>query len=267
MSDENSNGNGKASHRADLERASGAPPRVISDSMAKPLARRFYKQASIGDTAPFQILLDGRTVKTPKKRQLAVPTKALAEAIAEEWQAQKDVVDPRSMPLTRFANTAIDAVSDEENAVAADIVAYAGSDLLCYRAEAPEKLIALQSHAWDPIVAWAATSLGASFKIVPGVTHVAQPQAALSAVATALTPHDAFRLTGLHVLTTLTGSALLALAIARQELTPDAAWSAAHIDEDYQISLWGEDAEAAARRRGRRTEFNAACRWLTLIEA
>jgi chaperone required for assembly of F1-ATPase len=267
MSDENSNGNGEGGHRADLQRASDAKPRVISDSMAKPLARRFYKHATVGDTAPFQILLDGRAIKTPKKRQLAVPAKALAEAIAEEWQAQKEFVDPRQMPLTRFANTAIDAVSDEENAVAADIVAYAGSDLLCYRAEAPDTLVALQSRAWDPIVAWAAVDLGASLKVVPGVTHVAQPQAALSAVAAALKPHDAFRLTGLHVLTTLTGSALLALAIARHELTPDAAWSAAHVDEDYQISLWGEDAEASARRRGRRSEFDAACRWLALLAA
>ena len=140
-----------------LRRASGAPPRVISDSMAKPLARRFYKEASIGDVAPFQILLDGRTVKTPKKRHLA-----RADAGRSPRQSprnggrKKTLVDPRSMPLTRFANTAIDAVERRSDAVAADIVAYAGSDLLCYRAEAPETLVRCSREHWDPIVAWAA---------------------------------------------------------------------------------------------------------------
>lgn len=265
MSGTTSNGNGNGSHRADLERASGGPRGAISDSLAKPLVRRFYKNASVGDVAPFQILLDGRAVKTPKKRALAVSTKALAEAIAEEWQAQQEFVDPSRMPLTRFANTAIDAVSETADAVAADIVAYAGSDLVCYRAETPEALVALQSRDWNPIVAWADATLGAKFRVVPGIVHVQQPPAALAAVAGALTPHDAFRLTGLHVLTTLTGSALLALALARGALTTDEAWGAAHVDEDYEISLWGEDAEAAARRRGRRVEFDAACRWLALL--
>lgn len=261
-----SNGNG--SHRGDLERASqGGPRGVISDSLKKPLARRFYETASIGEVAPFQILLDGRAVKTPKKRALAVPTRALADAIAEEWQAQKDVVDPSRMPLTRFANTAIDAVSETEAAVAADIVAYAGSDLVCYRAEAPEELVALQSREWNPVVAWADVALGAEFRVVPGIVHVEQSAVALAAVARVLMPHDAFRLTGLHVLTTLTGSALLALAIDSGAVTADAAWGAAHVDEDYQISLWGEDAEAIARRRSRREEFDAACRWLSLLKA
>jgi chaperone required for assembly of F1-ATPase len=261
----NGSGNGNGSHRSDLERASGAPPRVISDSLAKPRAKRFYKQAGVSDAAPFQILLDGRPVKTPKKRALAVPTRALAVAIAEEWQAQTEFIDPSRMPLTRFANTAIDAVSDTLDAVANDIVAYAGSDLVCYRAEAPEQLVALQAREWNPVVNWADAALGADFKVVPGVMHVKQTPAALAAVAQALLPHDAFRLTGLHVLTTLTGSALLALALAGGRLTPDAAWTAAHVDEDYQISLWGEDAEAIARRRGRRAEFDAACRWLALL--
>lgn len=261
----NDNGEGKGDHRADLERASGGPRGTISDSLAKPLARRFYKEASIGDVAPFQILLDGRAVKTPKKRALAVPTKALALAIADEWQAQVDTVDPSRMPLTRFANTAIDAVSETLDAVAADIVAYAGSDLVCYRAETPDELVALQSRDWNPIVAWADATLDARFRVVPGVIHVEQSSETLAAVGRALTPHDAFRLTGLHVLTTLTGSALLALALESKAVTADAAWNAAHVDEDYQISLWGEDAEASARRRGRRAEFDAAWRWLALL--
>jgi chaperone required for assembly of F1-ATPase len=263
----NGNGNGDGSHRADLERASGGPRGAISDSLTKPLARRFYKEASAGAASPFQILLDGRAVKTPKKRGLAVPAKALADAIADEWQAQQEFIDPSRMPLTRFANTAIDAVGETLNAVAADIVAYAGSDLVCYRAEAPEELVVRQSRDWNPIVAWADTMLHAKFKVVPGVVHVRQSPEALDAVAKALIPHDAFRLTGLHVLTTLTGSALLALAVAGGSLSADAAWGAAYVDEDYQISVWGEDTEAAARRHGRRAEFDAACRWLKLLKS
>ena len=176
MSGTSSNDNG--GHRADLERASGGPRGAISDSLAKPLPRRFYKEASVGgDAAPFQILLDGRAVKTPKKRALAVPAKELAEAIADEWQAQQEFVDPSRMPLTRFANTAIDAVSETEDAVAADIVAYAGSDLVCYRAEMPEELVALQTRDWNPIVAWADRTLHATFRVLPGVIHVQQVRA------------------------------------------------------------------------------------------
>jgi chaperone required for assembly of F1-ATPase len=257
--------NGEAGGGKAHPRSSGAPPRFITDSLAKPLARRFYKDASVADAAPFQILLDGRPVKTPKKRPLHLPSRPLAEAIAAEWRAQEALIDPARMPLTRFTNTAIDAVADALDAVAADIVAYAGSDLVCYRAEAPEQLVALQSRDWDPIIAWAEDALGARFKVVPGVIHVAQSAAALEAVAAALTPHEAFRLTGLHALATLTGSALLTLDLASGHLSADAAWTAAHVDEDYQISLWGEDSEAAARRRHRRAEFDAANLFLALL--
>jgi chaperone required for assembly of F1-ATPase len=236
----------------------GTPPRVIKDSLAKPLARRFYKDVSISDGPPFRVLLDGRPMKTPKKRSFEVPTRPLAEAIAEEWRAQGASIDPTRMPLTRFANTALDAVEDAREAVADDITAYAGRDLVCYRAEAPEELRARQSEAWDPVIAAAETAFGGPLKVVSGVMPVEQPGETLAAVADKLTPHDPFRLAALHVLTTLTGSALLALALERGELGADAAWAAAHVDEDYQIALWGEDAEAAARRRARRVEFDAA---------
>jgi chaperone required for assembly of F1-ATPase len=259
------NGNGDAERDRDAPRPSGGPRGVISDSMKKPLARRFYKDVSVGDTIPFQVLLDGRPIKTPKKRPLALPTRALAEAIAEEWRAQAELIDPTRMPLTRFANTAIDAVADTLDAVANDIIAYANSDLVCYRAETPQELVERQAEHWDPIVAWANEALGGEFRAIKGIMHVAQPEGAIAAVAKALKPHEAFRLTGLHVLTTLTGSALIALALSREWLSADAAWKAAHVDEDYQISLWGEDAEAAARRRGRRAEFDSAIRFLTLL--
>lgn len=252
-----------------LEISSGAPKGPITDTMIKPLAKRFYKAVAVGQAGPpgsgHQILLDGRAVKTPAKRPLQVPTLPLAEAIAAEWSAQSDKINPATMPLTRFANTAIDAVADTRDAVAADIAAYAGSDLLCYRAETPAELARLQSECWDPIIAWARETLEAKFTVVNGVMPVAQPAAALAAFGSALHPHEPFRLTALHVITTLTGSGLLALAHARGFLAADDVWTAAHIDEDYQISLWGCDAQAADRRAGRHAEFVAASTFLTLV--
>lgn len=248
-------------------KASGGPGKVLSDSLAKPLPRRFYKEVSVGGSAPFQVLLDGRQIKTPKKRPLSLPTRALADAIADEWREQGESIDPTRMLLTRFANTAIDAVADTLDAVADDIVAYAGSDLVCYRAETPTKLVELQAEHWDPIVAWANEALGTPFRVVFGIVHVAQPNAALAAYSEALRPHDAMRLAALHVITTLTGSALIALALDRDWITADAAWKAAHVDEDYEIANWGEDSEAIARRRGRRAEFDAANRFLALLSS
>lgn len=245
----------------------GGPKGPITDTMKKPLAKRFYKDVSVGAGAFFQILLDSRVVKTPRKRALTLPTEALAEAVASEWRAQGTDINPATMPLTRFANSAIDAVSESLDEVAGDIVAYAGSDLVCYRAEIPDDLVAKQAAAWDPIVNWAREVLNARFVVVPGVMPVPQPQAALFPVANALEPHDAFRLTGLHVITTLTSSALIALAIARGYLSADQAWAAAHVDEDYQIALWGEDDEASERRKLRRAEFDAACALLHALRA
>jgi chaperone required for assembly of F1-ATPase len=256
------NGNGASSG---APRSEDKPQRVIKDSLAKPLAKRFYKDVSVSDGPPFHVLLDGRPIKTPKKRDFALPTRALADAIAEEWRAQEATIDPSRMPLTRFANTAIDAVEDSLDAVAADIAAYAGHDLLCYRAESPEELTELQAKHWNPTVDWAQRELSAPLKVVSGVMPVEQTDEARAAFAAALTPHDAFRLSGLHVLTTLTGSALLALALERRQLEADAVWAAAHVDEDYQARLWGEDSEAAARRRARRADFDAACRFLSLL--
>lgn len=237
----------------------------ISDTLSKPLPKRFYREAGVGGDGPWQILLDGRPVKTPGKRPLALPTAALADAVASEWRAQTTHVDPARMPLTRLANSAIDAVSEARDAVAADIAAYAASDLICYRAAAPEQLVAQQQRLWDPVIAWAREALGAHFVLAEGVMPIRQPQAALDAVREALAGESAFRLTGLHVATTLTGSALLALALDRGALTAAEAWAASQVDEDYQTSLWGEDAEATARRRARRTEFDAAAAWLVLL--
>ena len=201
--------------------------RGAGEAMSKPgepargLPKRFYTSVSVEAKGPgdYHIRLDGRAVRTPAKAELAVPTEALAQAIAEEWRAQGTHIDPSSMPLTRLANSAIDGVTRREAEVRADIAKYAGSDLLCYRAEGPEALQRRQAEVWDPILRWAEQELGARFAIGTGLMPVAQPDAAKAAVARALEDYDGFALAALHVITTLTGSVLLALALARG--TPD----------------------------------------------
>jgi chaperone required for assembly of F1-ATPase len=232
------------------------------------LPRRFYKTVTLAETPEgVRVLLDGRPVRTPAKRELALPTRALAEAVAAEWQAQGDHVDPGSMPLTRLVNSAIDGIAGREDEVRADIAKYAASDLVCYRAEAPVELVARQAAAWDPVLAWARDALGARLGAGQGLVPVRQPEQAVAAVERALAPLDGLALAAHHVMTTLTGSALLALAHGRGRLTAEEAWNAAHIDEDWQISQWGEDAEATARRASRWAEMQAASRLLGLLEA
>jgi len=238
----------------------------------RPQAKRFYKTATVGPALGpggaqhvFAILLDGKPVRTPAKAVLALPTRALAEAVAAEWAAQGVNIEPAAMPLTRLANSAIDGVAAGMAQVRADIVTYAASDLLCYRATEPSDLVHRQAELWDPVLAWSREVLGAGFVVAEGLMPVAQSQASRAAVARALQGFDAFALAALHVMTTLTGSALLALTHARGALTAEAAWAAAHVDEDWQIGRWGEDAEAAARRRRRWTEMHAASRMLGLL--
>lgn len=222
------------------------PNRVYTDVTVEPL------------DDGWTVLLDGRTIRTPAKAVFRVAAKPLAEAIAAEWEAQGKRVDPSTMPLSRLANTAIDRVAGREAAVAKEIAGYAGSDLLCYRADQPEGLVARQRSAWDPVLAWSRDAMGAEFVTVAGIVHRDQPAAALEIVHRELKDEDALSLSALHTITTLTGSAILALALARCALTSDEVWAAAHVDEDWQVSQWGEDAEAAARRAVRRKEFDAA---------
>ena len=166
--------------------------------------------------------------------------------MAQEWRAQGERIDPATMPLTKLANSAIDGVAGREQAVIDDIMKYAASDLVCYRAPGPPGLVEAQAKHWDPVLAWAKDALGAPLKLGQGVVHVAQPQASLDRIRRALAGRDAFSLAALHVMTALTGSALLALAVALGRLTPEEAWEAAHVDEDWQIGQWGEDEEAAS---------------------
>jgi chaperone required for assembly of F1-ATPase len=231
-----------------------------------PRPKRFYRTVSVGGADPaFRVLLDGRPMRTPAKRELAVPSLALAEALAAEWDAQGEHIDPASMPLTRLVNSAIDGVAGREDEVRADIAKHAASDLVCYRAEAPAGLVRRQAGAWDPVLAWAHEALGARLVLGRGIVPVAQPQAALAAIECALAGLDTFSLAVHHVMTTLMGSALLALAQASGRLTAEEAWAAAHVDEDWQISQWGEDAEARARRDRRWADMQAASRLLALL--
>jgi chaperone required for assembly of F1-ATPase len=226
-------------------------------NMRPNLRKRFYESASVGGGAPYPVLLDGRGVKTPASNMLAAPSVALAEAIAAEWNAQGERVDPASMPLTRLANTIIDGVAPNTEPVGEEIAKYLGSDLVCYRADAPEGLVAAQAQHWDPVLAWARETHGARFVLSEGVMFVAQPEGAITAARAAI-PSDPWQLGAVHVITTLTGSALIALAVAARELAIDEAWAAAHVDEDWNMKLWGRDELALARRAARFADMQAA---------
>src|SRR5581483_8969041 len=222
------------------------------------LRQRFYRTVSVGEIGgAFQVSLDGKPVRTPARRPLAAPMRSLAEAVAAEWEAQRDTIDPTSMPLTRLANAIIDGVAAAPAPVAAEIEKYLASDLLIYRAAQPARLQTRQVEHWDPILAWARETLGANFVLAEGVIHVSQPDTALRAAAAAI-PGDPWRLGAMHVATTLTGSALIALALSQGEISEEAAWQAAHVDEDWNMEQWGKDAMALERRAFRRAEFQAA---------
>jgi chaperone required for assembly of F1-ATPase len=225
--------------------------------------KRFYKLAAA--TADLGVALDGRPVKTPGKHALVLPTAALAEAVAAEWQAQGETLLPSTMFLTKLANTAIDRVHTRRPEIIAEMVEFAGSDLVCYRADRPPGLVALQKAAWDPVLAWSRLALDAGFQTVTGVVHVAQPPEALAIVERHFAGLDSFRLTALHNIMTLTGSALLAAMLGVGAIAAEACWAAAHVDEDYQIAQWGADDEAARRRTTRHREFADCARFLSLL--
>jgi chaperone required for assembly of F1-ATPase len=232
---------------------------------ARPLPKRFYKEAIAGPAeGGYGVVLDGRPVNTPAKRPLVVPSQPLAEAIAAEWAKQGAAIDPATMPLTKLVNSALDGAATQMAEVEAEVAKYAASDLICYRAGEPESLAAAQSAAWDPLVAFARDRLGARLALAEGVMFIEQPQAALDAIARALRAYVGegagapARLAALSVMTTLTGSAVIALATALGEIDVAAAWDAANVDEDWQMRAWSEDAEAMARRSSRFAEFEAA---------
>jgi chaperone required for assembly of F1-ATPase len=248
------------------------PVEAARRAVRAPLRRRFYKVVTIAageaDGAgrrDHALCLDGKPVRTPGRRALAAPVPELARALADEWAAQGDYIEPGKMPLTRLANTIIDGVAAATDQVTAEIRNYLASDLVFYRAENPAPLRARQAQHWNPILAWARQTLGADFTLGTGVVPVAQPTAALNAAADAL-PRDAWRLGALHSATTLTGSALIALALMRRAVAPEAAWQAAHVDEDWNMEQWGRDEIALKRRGFRFAEFSAAALVLKSLE-
>ncbi len=237
--------------------------RLSQDRVDRPLPKKFYKLATVTDD--LAIALDGRVVKTPLKSKLVLPGRVLADAIAQEWNAQVGVINPALMPLTKLANTALDRAGPERAYVARQIVEFSGSDLVCYRAEAPQTLVDLQAESWDPVLAKAQLALGARFKVVSGILHVQQEAATLASVEAHVAGLGAFELTVAHNLTTLTGSALLGLMLVDGAISPDDGWIAAHIDEDFQIAQWGQDFEAVRRRENRRRDYDASLQFLNLL--
>lgn len=253
---------------SDIEQATMDHEALLSDpdpviraqkQMLTPLPKRFYKEASVGEVeGGFAVLLDGKQVNTPLRHKLLLPTEAAAQIVAAEFARQASHIDPADMPATRLVNTAIDGVAGEAQAVLEEILRFAGSDLLCYRAQSPQELVARQRESWDPVLDWAAT-LGATFEVTEGLMHVAQPREALAAFGAHLRLiTEPVALAALHVMTSLCGSAITGLALFKGAIDVDTAWKVAHIDEDWTNDQWGTDEEALARRAWREREIRAA---------
>ncbi|MGL4637697.1 MAG: ATP12 family chaperone protein [Beijerinckiaceae bacterium] len=233
------------------------------------LPKRFFKKVTVvAESNRFAIKLDGRGAKTPGRKVLDLPTQAAANLVAAEWETQKDVIDPHVMPVTRIVNTALDNVVDQMVAVAEDIAAYSGSDLVCYRAEQPEGLVQMQAQHWDPVLHWSEAVLKAPFVRAKGILHVQQADQSVQRIAYVVGAiRDPIALSCLHVLTTMSGSCLLALMLAHKAISVDAAWTATNVDEDWTTKLWGQDEEAAVRSQRRKTEFEAAAALYAAVSA
>lgn len=242
-------------HGADID-----PVAMARRDLQKKWPKRFYKSAEVElRGGAHTLLLDGRAAKTPARNILAVPNLDVAQALAAEWNAQEEVVNPLKMPLTRLVNSALDGVSNEQDAVRAEIVRFSGSDLVCYRAERPDTLVQEQAEAWDPVLAFAKQAFDAEFHVVAGVMHKAQPPQTLAKMEAEIARFDdALKLAALNVMTTLSGSALIALAVAHRYFDVETAFAVAHVDEDYQARLWGADDEALERRTLRKRDFDIA---------
>ncbi|MGY8666874.1 ATP12 family protein [Bradyrhizobium sp. UFLA05-109] len=234
------------------------PQEAARAASRAPLRKRFYAKAGVVEAEDgFAITLDGKPIRTPSGRQVIIPAKLLADAVVSEWAGQTETIDPMTMPLTRLANSVVEGVIDRVDLVSDDLARYFQSDLLFYRAGHPEGLVAREAAHWDPVLFWAAETLGAHFILSEGIMHVTQPEQAIAAARAAL-PRDPWSVAALHVITTLTGSALLALALAHRARDADQVWAAAHVDEDWNADQWGVDEEAAGRRAARLKDFAAA---------
>lgn len=223
------------------------------------LRKRFYTSAEVkAEDEAFVLTLDGRSVKTPGRAVLKLPTLALATAVADEWLGQGEEINPETMPLTKMANTAIDRISDIRAHVVDEIAGFGASDLLCYRAEHPEALVAQQAGAWDPLLAWAVKTYGAELKVTQGIVFQKQAETALDSLKARVAACSAFELAGLHEAVSLTGSLILGLAMLEHHLDAEQVFAVAHVDETWQAEKWGQDEEAEVRLQGRLKSLQGA---------
>ncbi len=230
--------------------------------------KRFWKDVGVvAEGDGWGVALDGKPLRTPARAVLVAPTERLAEAVANEWREAGATFDPRAMPLTGLANAAIDRVTADCTGFAAGLVRYAEADLACYRAEGPLPLVERQAAAWDALLGWARRRFDVDFAVTGGLMHVAQPPATVERLSHAVAMLDAFRLAGLSPLVTIGGSLIAALAVLETALTPDQAWDAVSVDDDWQREQWGADAEAKLALANRKQDFMAAARFLALLDA
>ena len=224
--------------------------------MSEWAAKRFWKAVDVKqDDAGYSVALDGRLVRTPAKSPLLLPTAQMAQAVAAEWEAQTDKIDPLSMPYTRAANAATDKVTHQFDEVADMLASYGDTDLICYRASDPKELVERQNKQWDPLVDWSATDLKAPLQVYVGVMHAPQPEASKIRLRALVDAFDPFQLTAFHDLVSLSGSLIIGFAVVHGYDTPQALWDVSRIDEDWQIQQWGEDEEAAAQISIKRDAF------------
>jgi chaperone required for assembly of F1-ATPase len=229
-------------------------------------SKRFYRDVSVmgEDSAGYSVLLDGKAIRTPASAGFAVPTRALAEAVAEEWRVQGEKIRPETMMLTKLANTAIDRIGPDRRAAVEQVLAFAKSDLVCYRAPGPDALVRRQMETWDALVEWARDCFGAHLICAEGLGFVSQTPEALAAFERAIAAKNDFALAGLHAAAILTGSAVIALALAEERLSSDEAFAAAELDEIYQAEKWGKDEEALRHSRNKASELSEIASFLNL---
>jgi chaperone required for assembly of F1-ATPase len=234
--------------------------------MSIDVSRRFYREAAaMRDGDVWRIALDGKVVKTPARNPLSLPTRALAEAIADEWAAQDTKVKPDTMPLMQLASTALDRVAPDRDRIIAETAGYAATDLVCYRAEGPAELVARQAALWDPLIDWLRERFDVSLQVAVGVMAIPQSDLALAALTRVVAAQDDLRLTALGVMTGSAGSLVIALAVLEGRISPESAADAAQLDELYQAERWGIDPEAEKRRAAQRADLIAARRFLDLL--
>ncbi len=228
--------------------------------------KRFYKEATvIAAEGGFAVQLDGKTVQTPGKRALRVPTRVLAEAITGEWQGQGETVSLSTLPLTRLVSTALDRVEPRRAEVIAELANFAATDLLCYRADDPPALVERQRQSWQPLLDWATERYDAALVVTRGINPIPQPPPALAAIERAVAAHGSMALVALHLATTCSGSIIVGLALLADRLTPDEAFAAAELDESFEIERWGEDTEQTKRRTGLKEDIALAARFAALL--